>query len=222
MKTSEKGKIALAVSEGIVDTAYLDSVGVWTLGIGHTAGAGAPNPKNYIGKKISINEVMDIFSVDLNKFEKRVNDLVKVPLEQHEFDALVHFDFNTGGLHRSNLLKLINAGKKKEAGLSGFHGWLKPIELKGRRDKERNMFLNGAYGRTVAPLYTANEKGKLRNNGTIDLANVFKSTQKPVEKKETVPVVSEPEKKETSVQPSNKILEAILNIIKAIFGGKNV
>lgn len=208
MKTSTKGKIALAVSEGIVDTAYLDSVGVWTLGIGHTVGAGAPDPKRYIGKRISIKEIMDIFAIDLGKFEKRVNSLVKVPLTQNEFDALVHFDFNTGGLHRSKLLTGINSGKKKEAGQTGFHGWLQPASLKSRRDKERNMFLNGVYGSTVAPLYTANTKGIKTRNGSVDLSNTWT-------------VDSPSETPEATQRAPVSILEAILNILKKIFlGGK--
>lgn len=172
MKTSAKGKIALAVSEGIVDTAYLDSVGVWTLGIGHTTGAGAPDPKNYIGKKMSIEQIMAMFGKDLAVYEKIVNDNVKVPVLQNEFDSLVHFTYNIGGpnFKKSNLLKNLNAGKKLEAFDKGFHGWLKPAELKGRRDKERDMALSGKYGGTVAPLYTADKNGKTKRNGSIDLS----------------------------------------------------
>jgi lysozyme len=40
--------------------------------------------------------------------------LVKVPLSQNEFDALCSFDFNTGGLGRSTLLKRLNAGAYNE------------------------------------------------------------------------------------------------------------
>ena len=44
MKVSDKGLIELVCHEGIVPYPYLDSVGVWTYGIGHTAAAGEPNP----------------------------------------------------------------------------------------------------------------------------------------------------------------------------------
>ena len=171
MKTSIEGRIALAVSEGLVDTAYLDSVGVWTLGIGHTTGAGKPNPKDYIGKKMSIPEIMDLFAIDLKKYEDIVNRNVKVPLLQREFDALVHFVYNIGepNFKKSKLLANLNAGNKQAAWESGFHGWLKPAELKGRRDKERGIAQKGLYGSKVAPLYTADKNGKLKRNGSIDL-----------------------------------------------------
>lgn len=177
MRTSINGKIALAVSEGIVDTAYKDSVGVWTLGIGHTLGAGYPDPKAFIGKKMTISEVFDLFDKDLKKYEDMVTRNVRVPLLQHEFDALVHFVYNVGegNLKKSKLLKNLNNGNKKEAWESGFHGWLRPASLKGRRDKERRIAKFAAYGSTVAPLYTANTAGKLSRVGTIDLAKEFKS-----------------------------------------------
>ncbi|MCP3656867.1 MAG: lysozyme, partial [Herbaspirillum sp.] len=74
---------------------------------------------------------------------------IKVPLEQHEFDALVSFDFNTGGIHRAKLTKAINAGDKSGA---GFMGWLKPPEIRKRRTAEMKLFQGGDYdanGNTV-------------------------------------------------------------------------
>lgn len=176
MKTSLQGKIALAVSEGIVDTAYLDNATppVWTIGIGHTKSAGGINPTDYIGKKLTIEQVFEVFADDLPKYEAIVNRNVKVPLTQNEYDALVHFVYNIGepNFKKSNLLKNLNAGNKELAFQTGFHGWLKPKSLESRRDKERDIALNGKYGGTVAPLYTADAKGKTIRNGSIDLAKV--------------------------------------------------
>ncbi|MEP2947392.1 MAG: hypothetical protein ABJN11_14115 [Lentilitoribacter sp.] len=45
MKTSERGLAEIASHEGIVMSKYKDSVGVWTIGIGHTKNAGAPDPE---------------------------------------------------------------------------------------------------------------------------------------------------------------------------------
>ena len=176
MNTSAKGKIALAVSEGICDTAYLDSVGVWTIGIGHAETGPAPDPKDWIGKKMSFDEIMKLFAVDLVKYEQMITRNVKVALTQNEFDAMVHFVYNVGegNLKKSNLLKNLNAGNKKDAWQTGFHGWVKPPELKGRRDFERQIAQTGNYGGTLAPLYTANTKGKLIITGkTVDLSKVI-------------------------------------------------
>lgn len=122
---------------------YRDSVGVWTFGIGHTASAGAPDPaKMPRGEARPITEVMQVFSRDLKRFEDRVNDAVKVPLKQHEFDSLVSFDFNTGGIHRARLTKLLNEGRRVEAA-DAFMGWSKPKEIILRREKEMHLFHTG-------------------------------------------------------------------------------
>jgi len=173
MKTSQKGKIALAVSEGIADTAYKDTVGVWTIGIGHAETGPGLDPKKYIGKTMDLDTIFDLFAEDLTKYEQMVTRNVKVSLEQNEFDALVHFVYNVGepNFKKSNLLKNLNAGNKKLAFDKGFHGFLKPPELRGRRDKERAIALNGNYGGTVATLFTATTAGKLKTKGTINLSN---------------------------------------------------
>src|SRR5690554_8022217 len=104
MKVSDRGLAFIAGHEGVVPYPYRDSVGVWTFGIGHTASAGAPNPAGMTrGVERPLEEVFATFRRDIAKFEARVNAAVKVPLAQHEFDALVSFDFNTGGIHRAKL-----------------------------------------------------------------------------------------------------------------------
>ena len=45
MKVSNEGLLEIAEHEGIVPAPYLDSVGVWTFGIGHTAAAGGLKPE---------------------------------------------------------------------------------------------------------------------------------------------------------------------------------
>jgi len=51
-----------------------------------------------------------ILQNDLAKFEARVEQLVKVPLTDNQFAVLVSFDFNTGALHKSTLLRKLNKG----------------------------------------------------------------------------------------------------------------
>lgn len=52
---------------------------------------------------------------DLERFEKAVTDLIEVPLDQCEFDALVSFTFNcgAGALSESTLRRRLNAGDDK-------------------------------------------------------------------------------------------------------------
>lgn len=157
MKVSNKGLAAIASHEGIVLSRYKDSVGVWTIGIGHTVNAGQPDPKSTT-RELSIPEVMEIFRRDIAKFEDRVNRAVTVPLLQHEFDALVSFDFNTGGIFRAKLTKTLNTGNKIKAA-SQFMGWVKPPEIRGRRTAEMNLFKSGQYGSGHATIYPASPNG---------------------------------------------------------------
>ncbi|MGU3575630.1 lysozyme [Brucellaceae bacterium C25G] len=94
--------------EGLKLTAYKDVAGIWTIGYGHTSTAGAPQVKQ--GMQITKTEASRILRSDLAKFEKRVSDLVKVPLSDNQYAVLVSFDFNTGALHKSTLLKKLNKG----------------------------------------------------------------------------------------------------------------
>ena len=145
MRVSRQGIIEIASHEGIVDMPYRDSQGIWTVGVGHTAGAGAPDPSKLPrGKRIPMDEVFEIFARDLAKFEGRVNRAVKVPVAQHEFDALTSFDFNTGGIDRATLVKHLNAGDRDKAA-AAFMNWSKPPEIIDRRAKEMELFRSGTY-----------------------------------------------------------------------------
>jgi len=149
MKVSARGIHAIALHEGIVPAPYYDSVGVLTFGVGHTASAGAPDPAtmpkgNPADLDAAIAEAFTVFRRDLARFEDRVRVAVKVPLQQHEFDALVSFDFNTGGIHRAKLTEHLNKGDRAAAA-RGFMGWLRPPEIRSRRESEMRLFRDGTY-----------------------------------------------------------------------------
>ena len=78
MKTSKAGILAILDHEAVVLTPYKDVVGVWTVAVGHTASAGAPNPRHV--SRLNLEEALSIFETDLAKFEKRVNAAFTVPL----------------------------------------------------------------------------------------------------------------------------------------------
>lgn len=140
MKISEKGIKVLKNFEGCKLTAYQDSVKVWTIGYGHTATA---KP----GMVISQAEAERLLLVDLANFEQGVMNMVKVPLKQTQFDALVVFSYNVGlgNLRSSTLLKKLNAGNY-EGAANEFPKWNKAggkvlNGLVRRRDAERTLFL---------------------------------------------------------------------------------
>lgn len=131
MKTSAAGRKLIEQREGVELTAYKDSVGIWTIGVGHTSAAGAP--KVAAGMKITAAQASEILSRDLATFEAAVSSAVKVPLNQNEFDALVSFAFNvgTGAFKGSTLLKRLNAGDRQAAS-DQFLVWNK-ITINGKK-----------------------------------------------------------------------------------------
>ena len=81
MKTSQRGLAEIAAHEGIVMSKYKDSVDVWTIGIGHTKNAGAPDPSKVKGE-LPLDKIMEIFERDIGKFETRVLNAFKRELSQ--------------------------------------------------------------------------------------------------------------------------------------------
>ena len=137
--------------EGLELRAYQDSVGVWTIGYGHTAAAGPPDV--YPGQSITEAEAESILRRDLRKFEGGVRDEVKVPLTSDQFSALVSFSFNVGvgALANSTLLRKLNA-RDYQGAANEFPRWVKAggRTLQGlvrRRDAERALFLSQDYTR---------------------------------------------------------------------------
>lgn len=152
MKTSSAGRALIESREGVVLTAYRDDAGILTIGVGHTSAAGAPRVT--AGMTITLQEARDILSRDLAIFEAAVNVVVKVPLVQNEFDALVSLAFNigAGAFKGSTLLRKLNAGDRKGAA-DQFLVWNKITVgkkkvvsngLSNRRKAERQQFLSQA------------------------------------------------------------------------------
>lgn len=140
MKMSPKGRALLEQREGIRLAAYRDSVGVWTIGVGHTSAAGPPKVTPKL--RLTHEQVDEIFSRDLVKYEDAVKAAVKLTLTDNEFDALVSFCFNIGpgGFARSTVVKRLAAGDKRGAA-DAMLMWNKPPEIMGRRKSEKTQFL---------------------------------------------------------------------------------
>lgn len=181
MKISNKGLLEIVEHEGIVPAPYLDSKGIVTYGVGHTSFAGGLDPREMNSAMPADEDIMDavyraleVFRDDLEKYEARVNEHIKAPLKQHEFDALVSFDFNTGGIwYRSKssrrmvnarLVTAINSGEPNAA--RHFMGWLKPPEIRKRREAEMNLFETGDYDANGDKIRVYKTNGALKLSGT--------------------------------------------------------
>lgn len=142
MKISQKGIDLIKSFEGLELKAYKDSVGVWTWGYGSTGPHITPDK---VGTK---EEAEQLLKKDLERFEKGVSDLVKVPLNQNQFDALCSFSFNLGlgNLKSSTLLKKLNVkdylGASKEFERWNRAGGKVLNGLTRRRIAERDLFLS--------------------------------------------------------------------------------
>jgi lysozyme len=137
MKISDQGLKLLIEREGKRNAAYLDSVGVPTIGVGHTG------PEVHLGLVWSDAQVEAALKADLARFEQAVNAGVnsEANITQNQFDSLVSFAFNVGvsAFLNSTLLKRIKAGDYEGAALQ-FDRWHIPVEITSRRNGEREQF----------------------------------------------------------------------------------
>jgi lysozyme len=137
MHLSSAGLDLLRKSEGFRDRVYTDVAGFRTIGFGHRL-----TPAEAYPTGITQAEGEAILSRDLAIAESAVERLVKVPLTQGQFDALVDFVFNLGAgrLASSTLLSYLNTGKFDEASwqlLAWDHAGSREIAaLKSRREAE--------------------------------------------------------------------------------------
>lgn len=161
MKTSLKGLVELAGHEGVCLNPYLDSVGVWTIGIGATkseiVGLDASHPD------ITIEQAIDLFKHSIVKYENAINKALKVEVTQTQFDALVSICYNIGcaGAANSTFMKLINAKAPLQLIANAILMWKKPPEILGRRKKEALLFTEGIYSnKGKALVFPVNSKYK--------------------------------------------------------------
>lgn len=133
-------------SEAFVPHVYLDQVGVATIGYGTTR---YPNGKKVVLGDPDIDEAtaVEYLLVETADIEQHLNEIVKVSINQNQFDALADFCYNLGwpALRGSTLLRKLNAGDyvgaKAEFGKWVNAGGKPAAGLIKRRAKEAALFL---------------------------------------------------------------------------------
>lgn len=148
MNVTQRGVDLIKRFEGIGLTAYLDAVGMPTIGYGHTKTA-------RMGQTIASDQAEALLRADLAEFEAGVSHLLKRSVKLSQFEALVSFAFNVGldidsdsraeGLGDSTLLALVNAGRDQDAAAE-FLKWNRAggralLGLTRRRLAEAQMYL---------------------------------------------------------------------------------
>lgn len=140
---NEKGLRLLTTFENCKLTAYDDGGGVWTCGVGHTAGVKE-------GMTITQAQADDWLRNDITRFESYVEQAVEIQINNDQFSALVCFCFNVGpgtkGFGGSTLLQKLNAGDFLGAS-EQFLRWNKVegeswLGLTRRRLAEQALFLS--------------------------------------------------------------------------------
>lgn len=126
--------------EGARNKAYKDSKGLWTIGVGHLI---KDDEKDLINATLTNDQVEDLLRSDLKWCSEAVENSVKVPLKQAQFDALYSLCFNIGAtaFKNSTVVKRINAGDLNGAA-AAIEMWNKPAVLINRRRRERDLFLS--------------------------------------------------------------------------------
>lgn len=111
MKLNHAGEALIKRYEGLRTQAYRDAVGIWTIGFGHTAMAGAPEVTP--GMRITRGEADAIFARDAASFADQVAVSIRAPLTDNQFSALVSFAYNVGmgAFRKSSVLKAINGNQ---------------------------------------------------------------------------------------------------------------
>ena len=176
MKTSIKGLIEIAREEGLVPAPYLDSVGVWTFGIGHAATSGLePDPSKMArGMPADLDAAIalsfKLFRDHLGVFERGVLRAITVPMTQAQFDACVSLCFNigTGRFGKSSVARHMNAGNPSDAANSFLlwnkgrvNGKLVRIEgLANRRDREKRIFETRRYPGGTTPVMSVSASNR--------------------------------------------------------------
>jgi lysozyme len=151
-RLSKRGLDLIAEFEGFVPYAYNDAAGHATVGYGrllHHGPVTAKDRERYGTRdkpKVTHEMGLRMLEEDTEAFERVVQSLVRVPVTQGEFNALVSFSFNVGAgaLRDSTLLRLLN-GHKRRLAAREFVKWNKAggrvlPGLTRRREAEARMF----------------------------------------------------------------------------------
>lgn len=103
--------------------AYLDSGGVWTIGVGTIKYPNGQAVKK--GDTITPQQRDEYFVFEIKEKVERVNFYARDDIGQQQFDALVDFAYNVGtiGLQKSTLLKTVNANLNNKQIVTNFLSW---------------------------------------------------------------------------------------------------
>ena len=147
MRMSAEGLAFLSREEGLRLKPYNDSAGHATIGVGHLIHMG-PFTGGDVAKFAGFSQAdaIRLLKHDVATREQAVERLVKVPVDQNAFNALVSFVFNVGigAFEDSTLLRKLNSGDRRGAADEFLRWKIGGPGLIHRRHRERELFLKAA------------------------------------------------------------------------------
>lgn len=148
MQTSYRGRCFIARHEAAVLVAYQDGKHL-SIGYGHNS------PDLKPGDTITFEEAWALLKTDLEARERIVSKWLKVPVEQHKFDACMSTYYQKGSAVRQ-VINLVNEGDEAEAMalLLTFNRNQGKFSdgLAERRNQERRLFRRADYGDEAKPV----------------------------------------------------------------------
>lgn len=140
MRLNQKGKDLIHKFEGCKLEAYLCPANVWTIGFGNTFYENIEPVED--GDKITRQRAIALSENILKTFEDKCKRLIKQPLTENQFSAIVSFAYNVGvgNLSKSTLLRKVNANPKDISIALEFLRW----------NKANGKVLNGLVARRKA------------------------------------------------------------------------
>jgi len=149
MRISQKGLDLIKHFEGFYSKPYKDPIGIPTIGYGFTYYPSDRRKVTLNDKPITKEIGESMLKEVLRGYELDVERLVKKPLTQNQFDALVSFTYNLGATNfsKSTLLKKINVNPNDKTIASEFIKWNKAggkvfAGLTRRREAEAKLYCN--------------------------------------------------------------------------------
>ncbi len=141
MELSPIGRAVLRSREGDRLTAYTDSVGVLTIGVGITTASGLITVTK--GLQITQEHSDKLLALASEKYAQPVRAAIKRPMTQEQFDAFVSICYNIGpaAFKSSTFVRRFNDGDI-EGCAKAIMMWTKPAEITSRRQAERDQFLS--------------------------------------------------------------------------------
>jgi lysozyme len=169
MRINQKGLDLIKQFEGLRLHAYQDIVGIWTIGYGST------NPKVSPNDFITEEQANTRLENDIKATEDGVTSMVKVPLTENQFSALVSLAYNIGlgALVKSSLLTTLNSKDYSTAAnmfIRYDHADGKEVKsLLDRRIAEKTLFL------TLGESFPPSAASTSENNDVDKLINMVDS-----------------------------------------------